>query len=353
MQRQKLLLFLLLLLLSNCKDPYKLDVTRTVGRLVINGGIYDTPGPQFLKLGLTPEFNKDPDPLSGAYVSLQDENGNQESYHETGPGTYQLDGNIITGRPNGIYTLSIQLPDGRKYRSTPEKMPGTKATDSAYFKIVTETVVKPEGIPVDNTNVKIYLNSVLPSERSPSFIRWGVDEVYVIIPTCPPQALACPPFCYIYQTITKFDLKVISTNDYQKPFINDLLLQTRSVDYTFMVRHYFNVTQYTMNQNAFDYWQKVALITERTGSIFDTPPANVPGNIVNINDPTEIVYGYFEASGTKLNRVKIDRGYMPSNVEVGTCQFNFVYWPAGSPYNYCLNPYAIPGATTVMPDWFW
>ena len=57
----------------------------------------------------------------------------------------------------------------------------------------------------------------------------------------------------------------------------------------------FYVTQQTITAEAFDYWSRIDLVSNQLGSLLDPPPASVRGNIYNIDDPNEIILGYFGA----------------------------------------------------------
>ena len=349
MSIRNILLFLIVFVCGNCKDPYNFNLSGSRNNLVVNGVISDKSGPQYIKLGTTSGPKQSPDPLVGAIVTISDENNIQENLKDIGKGQYQLDQAKIKGRKTGTYILDIKLPDGRHYQSTAEAMSSPQASDNAYFKVVTETLVSSEGVSITNDNVLVYLNTNLPLESEPAYLRWAIEEVYCIIPSCSPRALACPPYCYIYQEVSKYNLELIKTTDFQTRELNDILLQTRAVDYTFMVRHYFNISQYSMNSNAYDYWKKVQLLTARSGSIFDTPPAVVPGNIHNLNDPSEAVFGYFEASAEKLTRVYVDKGFIKTDVTACTWDFRI---PDGNLYSYCINCNSVKGSTNARPDWF-
>ncbi|MBW3467788.1 DUF4249 family protein [Arthrospiribacter ruber] len=75
----------------------------------------------------------------------------------------------------------------------------------------------------------------------------------------------------------------------------------------------------------------VAIRENETGGVFDLPPANIRGNIVNISNPEETVLGHFFAAGVsskqvtlegaKLNLLQIQRAFnddcreLPNSVE--------------------------------------
>ena len=46
-------------------------------------------------------------------------------------------------------------------------------------------------------------------------------------------------------------------------------------DDEFVERHYFSVYQYTISQEVYNYWEKVKLVANPSGSLFDIQPAAV------------------------------------------------------------------------------
>jgi hypothetical protein len=78
-----------------------------------------------------------------------------------------------------------------------------------------------------------------------------------------------------------------------------LIAQKRILDRVeFIEKHFFNGHQYTLTKEAYEYWEKVTNLANPSGDIFDIPPAPLPGNIYNVNNPEEIVLGVFR-SGRK------------------------------------------------------
>jgi hypothetical protein len=343
-------LFVILFLLNGqCKDAYQFETVGMDGLLVVDGEISDLPGPYFLSLGLTNNAQVRPDPVIGAFVSITDHLGNTENYIDLGGGKYQLSGTIVSGVPGGSYTLKITLPNGHYYESSQETIPtNTKLNDSAYFEVVNEETLSSEGQTVNNWRVNVFLNSSFGTATS-GYFRWSVEEIYSLFPTCPPGAIECPPICYIHQPTSYYNLKVIDRKAFSGSYINGIKLEGRDVDYTFATRHYFNVYQHSMNTGAYNYWSKVQQLVSKRGSIFDAPPYTIAGNVHNQNNRNEMVLGYFEASGNKITRLFIDRGYIHTFVQ--TC---FMYLPDYIPNTYfCWDCTQIEGSSIVEPDWFW
>jgi hypothetical protein len=46
---------------------------------------------------------------------------------------------------------------------------------------------------------------------------------------------------------------------------------------------------------------------EISGSIFDPPPATIRGNMLSLDNPDEVVLGYFMAGGETSQRIYVDK----------------------------------------------
>ncbi|MBX7124648.1 MAG: DUF4249 domain-containing protein [Cyclobacteriaceae bacterium] len=344
---RQLFIALLFALVASCKEPYDFATAPFIDGIVIDGLIDDGPGPWFVNIGTTVAAERKQKPLQGASVKITDQDRSFEYLREVSPGRYQLDGFIVRGNPGNSYTLDVTLPNGNHYKSTSETMPtGSSASDSVYFDVSTRKMVSSENVEINVWYVNIRLNTLL-SEAKDARYRWGIDEVYSVYPTCWPGSISCPKICYVYQPTSRFNIALADPSQLIDPKINNLLLQERSVDESFNGRHYFNVTQYVMNPETYQYWKRVQEIVVKKGSIFDTPPARIRGNISNEDNPSDYAFGYFEASRTRVSRVRVDRGYIP--IQLPSCDYN-AQIPSNS--NYCYDCTILEGSTLIEPDWF-
>jgi hypothetical protein len=335
---------------SKCKEPYQFDTSDQEGVLVVDGSISDMPGPYVLNLGTTTDAQNLPSAVIGAKAYITDDHGNSENYFEVGNGMYQLTGNVIQGIPGRSYTLHITLTNGKTYQSTAELMPTyLKPLDSLFFKVVDETTIT-NGVTIENWYVNLYLNTTF-QQSGTEYFRWTVAEVYFVATTCPdspPRAFGCPDVCYVYQPNTLYNLNVINRAGYSQNSINDILLISRGVDYSFDTRHYFNVTQFSMNASAYNYWKAVQQLITDIGTIFQTPPYTIKGNVSNINNANEVVVGYFEASGQKVIRRYIDRGSIPATIQ--SCSTSSDGFVPNTPF--CQDCLILPGSTITQPAWW-
>ncbi len=340
--------FILLIAFNNCRDEFSFTTLTLENHLVVDGGINDTSGPYFLKLGTTTSPDRPANPLTAAIITITDNHGLKEAYHEVGNGQYRLDGTIVKGTPGVGYVLEISLPNGKVYRSTTEIMPNVPpALDSPYWTIVNEKVISSEGIVINNIMLKVFLTSQLQVSSTSGYLRWGIDEVYSIFPYCPPNAISCPPICYVFKPTSSYNIVLVKTTDYAtNSQLSNILLQSQGVDYTFSSEHILNVTQYSMNKSNFEYWTKAQELIMKRGSIFDTPPAKLTGNITNQSDANEIVFGYFEATMQRINRLKVSRGNIPFYL------VSCYDYPERLYYSFCQSCEYLPGSTLPQPSWW-
>ncbi|MCU0353389.1 MAG: DUF4249 domain-containing protein, partial [Cytophagales bacterium] len=137
------LVCLAVLLLNSCIDEVQLPIRNETPKLVVEGMITNEPGPyrvrltysgEFLSAGeLPPELS-----VSNAEVFISDDVGNRTRLLSLrNPGFYETTDSSFVGRVGRSYTLSVRLPDGRRYVSKPEKMLPVPPIDTVYAEFVT------------------------------------------------------------------------------------------------------------------------------------------------------------------------------------------------------------------------
>jgi hypothetical protein len=67
-----------------------------------------------------------------------------------------------------------------------------------------------------------------------------------------------------------------------------------------------------VTKDALDYLQQLKRNTEQQGSIFDTQPSALTGNLHSLNDPTELVMGYLRVQNVSEKRIFIKHADLPS-----------------------------------------
>jgi hypothetical protein len=125
--RQIFSILLLLLLATACEKVIDVDLREVEPQLVIEANITDQPGPYFVRLTRTVNFNVENSfpPITNAIVTLSDNTGTEEVLSETSPGSYET--NSIVGTPGRTYRLSV-ISEGQEYVAT-ATMPASVTLD--------------------------------------------------------------------------------------------------------------------------------------------------------------------------------------------------------------------------------
>lgn len=125
------LLALVSALAPACTEVIELDLNTTAPRLVIEGYVNDQPGPYYVKVSETLNFdaaNNWP-AVSGATVLINDNEGVLDTLLEVEPGLYAT--THLQGFPGNTYTLIVEV-DGKKHIAV-STMPRPVALDTAYL----------------------------------------------------------------------------------------------------------------------------------------------------------------------------------------------------------------------------
>ena len=282
------------ILLHSCVDALEFKPTESEKLLVVDGKLTTANGDQVLRLSETALVGRSDNfpPVTGAIVTLRDDLGNVKSYTETEPGVYKLSGSAIQGTSGRTYTLHIEV-NGKTYESKPETMPQKIEADSSFFAIGNQDFVY------------VYSSISIPTDLNEGpFLKWRIDNVYQI------NEVYCGPFdptnvCYVTerfsnQLLPLLDGSLLARGETAKPFV-----AAKEADKTFGEVVYFNLYMETLSPDAFKYWNKVSLLLTQSGSIFDSPPGAIRGNIMNVNNPEELVLGYFYAAPEDTTHVKV------------------------------------------------
>jgi hypothetical protein len=339
------------IILISCISPIDFRVENRGGQLVVSGQVSSLADRNEIRLGRTAD-GRLPFPITGATIQLLDNMGNSLLYNETEEGVYKLFG--FEGTPGQTYHIQIALNDGEVYESIPEKMPEYSAPLTVSYEFVEEITTDADGANLSKRFVKLYAATSLPPAWKDRFVNWTVNEVFLLSPTDFPDPFgSIPPPCFVAQKaeanrIALFDGNKLSTTDIKKQ-----LICSRQVDRTFLEKHYFTTHQSFITKEAHTYWNKVNILANQTGSIFDTPPAQIIGNISNVNEPTEKVWGYFQATNETLNRIYL----LPSDFPYTLLFADEVCTYSGdrkiSDYpTYCLNCLLYKNSSYSRPDWF-
>lgn len=327
------------------------DIDRSA--LVVSGGFYNSSGPFKLKLSRPTNYEKrDFEPVKGATVVLSDDEGKQGVYVETDPlkypGEYILSG--FEGAPGRIYTLDILLADGAAYRSRPQQMPEPLPMDSTEMKFVFLEDVTAEGDIVKVPFALIYAHSSTSDQSTEYCLRWEGENTFIFnelyIPGAPQKQ------CFVTNGISAQTVNIVDPAALQPGTSLFEYVGRRRVDYSFDLRNCFSVYQHTIGKDAYKYWSRVQSVIRPTGTIFDTPPAPIPGNLENLSDPARPALGFFEVGASDTTRIYVNRGDLPFEVVAFIPLHCGSGNPAASKHPECLDCLKLSSSTLQKPDWW-
>jgi len=284
-----------LLLFSTCLDNIDLDIPPTKPSLVISGTIYNTPGPYYVTLTESAAFVSgpvgDPDEVTGATVKILDNLGNVEQLTEIEKGKYSTSVNGIRGQIGNTYWVEVEV-NGNNYQSRPEQMPEVISAESLEIELTSDEQFNQAGNLETINFINLLVNTRFPNAEQASFFRWNISGVYQF----PDRNSFDPRTCYITENLNFDNVAVAASTNTATDFLQKQKILVTETDFRFAFRYCFKVAQQTITAEAYNFWSGVAEEKARSGSILETIPGKIKGNVFNPQDNEEEVLGFFAAA---------------------------------------------------------
>lgn len=291
------------LMINSCIEPFSPpEVNNPESFLVVDGFLNVGGDTSKINLRNTQNTNDDAKPVSegGARISVESESGESFNFEETGSGLYVLP--PVNFGLSAKYRLYIRRSNGREYRSEYVVATKTPLIDSLTYKLD----------PKRNAML-IYVNAH-DATNNTRFYRWRFEETFEYR-SAYSSALVRDPvtetivprredITTCWQTLESKDIKLGSTIKLSQDVIKDLPVNIIDISSNKLFFKYsILVRQYALSQQAFEYWTDLAKSTQGNGSLFDPQPSQVTGNIKNVADNKELVFGYFSAVTEEKKRI--------------------------------------------------
>jgi hypothetical protein len=301
-------IFLLLLVMSahGCVEPFSPpEINSDEGYLVVDGFL--NAGTDTSKIELSHTQNASATQAivkeAGARVTVEEEKGEIFSFAERENGSYYLPPQKFNF--SGKYRLHIKTAKGQEYQSDYVEVKNTPLIDSI------------EGRVDPRQDAMVMLVNTHDPASQTQFYRWKFEETWEyhtayysaleVIRNASMQNEIVPRYDAInicWQTVKSANILLGSTIKLSQDMIKDLPLTTVPIASNKLYFKYsILIKQYGLSQDAFEYWTSLAKTTEITGSLFDPLPSTITGNIKNISDPQDLVFGYFSAAVEQKKRI--------------------------------------------------
>ncbi len=319
---KKLVYILLSLGLSGCIESFDFETPRSESLLVVDGLITNELKNHTITLVSTSSLDvEQTSPVTGAEVRVF---GPEITYtfEEVSAGNYQSN-QTFRGESGQSYRLSIQLGD-KQYESEWTTMPNQAEIGEVYEELVEKIDVQTG---LNGRGIQFFLNAdSLNGAKNfrykwietwevrvpyPSTYDWDFDREEIIIRqdqigVCFDSDTSSTLLVSSAEAerVSEFPIRFLTVDKEQLRFTYSLLIE-----------------QYSITDQAITYYNTLRRNNESGGSLFDQQQGAVLGNVTNVEDPDEIVLGYFEVSAVSRKRVfaegddlrlKYNRSYPPA-----------------------------------------
>ncbi|MDX2072186.1 MAG: DUF4249 family protein [Haliscomenobacter sp.] len=325
MKRFRYILILggLSLLLSSCLDEIELKNQRFGTKAVIIQGRLILGAPSLIEVNVQRigEFDgaETSVHIGSAKVTLEQTDGSNIDLQEiTSAKLYRasIPNNHPTFkvRAGQSYRIKVSLLDGRQYESEFEPLLPVPELEKTSYTLQELTLPDKKGFLNKATYLSFWVNSKLKTGGNPdkSKLRWELNAVYRF--TDDTRKL-----CYNFEPQRVDKVLLYDGPGLQLERLDTFYLADVRLDHRFAEGFYLTVLQESLSTTAFNYWNQVKTLAERSGSMFEEPAAKIASNLRSKNVGEE-VYGYFYATAQDTLRLYI----RPEQV--------------GSPTKYCPQP---------------
>jgi Domain of unknown function (DUF4249) len=326
-------LLILFFLLNACIDPYEVDFNGKNRILVVEGILTDdTINPDTIKIqyskydqGFTRILPIESSVLASILVLGTGQEIKLIQYNNgkfLPPPSFKIN----LGEK---YVLKFTLPDGQQFESTAESLTLTPPILKIYDKFNLQSSLSEDGIDFLSANEVFVDFQDTPNQKNYYLWRYRHYEKLRYCQTCSfsyydlgtSSCIMIPQFLrYNYYTSDYYDyicqgecygiFKGKLVNVFSDILSEGALVSGRRVAKI----PYYNdsgclveIQQMCVSQEAYVFYKLLEAQGESTGSLADTPPAAIVGNIKNITNPAEKVVGYFGIANIQRKRLWIDR----------------------------------------------
>ncbi len=314
--KTKYILLVLVIILLGCKDEFILKSDTYEQVMVVDGLISNEPGPYTIYLSLTAPVNSDEHiPLEGYIITLHDNTGQSEILSEVKPGKYVTSESGIQGVVGNEYSISIINPSGVEYKSDFQKLPEPVEIESVYTEI-DSTISRNYAFKIPG--YQFYVDSKL-AQTQENYFLWSMTESYEYDSDYEFYALESNMGLFMYNKPKITRLRTCwktqkvnyiftgTTTNLSTPQIRHQPLHFVSTDTKKLSKRYsLLMTQYIIGEEEYKYWKELENILSEENAFSTSQPYSITGNIKNINNPKEKVYGYFTVASVSQKRIYVD-----------------------------------------------
>jgi Domain of unknown function (DUF4249) len=324
---QKTILFLtcsIQLFMCSCVEEYSKNPVLNAEVLVVEGLITNQLESDTIEVSYSNGKGVDIEiiPVKNCILTVTSDDGMNYNLKESFPGKYYTPSNMLR-QIGKSYKLKIAIPNGETYESNFEKMttpPTTKVSDIFEEKAILnskQNLYKPGN--------KVYIEfQDSPDEVNQYLFKYKYYEQIAFCKTCYGKILSddkvscvellpnryLPNFDYECNGNCWDILYNNSLNIYSDVYTNGKIIKglyIGTIPYVNVTGALIEIKQYSISTEVYRFYNLLSLQGQKTGSLTDTPPFPIVGNIRDVNNPQKIIAGCFGAAGVSSIRYFVDR----------------------------------------------
>ncbi|HVS91382.1 MAG TPA: DUF4249 domain-containing protein [Mucilaginibacter sp.] len=304
----------------SCRKPYSPPaIAASNNYLVVEGQINNGPDSTIIKLSRSAKVSSKVSqrPEMNASVAVESDQNVSYPLTEIRPGTYAIAGLGLDKTHK--YRLSIKTANGGRYASNFMPVLDSPPIDSVSFDT--------NGSALTGDGLNIYVATHDPTGIV-RYFRWDYQETWEFHSafesnyiangdTVLPRDMVNDEIYSCWRSDTASSIYLASTAGLsQSTVVNNPVNFINSASEKLSVEYSIQVRQYALTSDAYQFYSVLKKNTELRGSIFDSQPTEIPGNIYSVSNPAERVIGYIGVGSIATKRIFIHRDQLPYWVPV-------------------------------------
>ncbi len=283
--------------------------------LVVDGKITNEAGPYTVRLSKSSSLLNDAyNPLTGAIVIISDDQGNTENLIETTEGNYQTSLNGIQGVIGRKYKLSIES-EGKTYESDYEELLAPVGVESVMYKEETHKISETEEI--YSNGYQFYVSTEVAANNK-NYFYWELEETYEYHAPYPiefiyngsysyvnkyglphPHIFNNPDSLYFCWNTDQVNVIATQSTEYLRtPKVTNLALHFIPIDdERLRIQYSMIAKQYSVSEKAYIFKKSLQDMNADNDELYVSLPYQIRGNLRNIENPEEVILGYFLTAG--------------------------------------------------------
>ena len=312
-----IVLFSILLLMLSCKN--EIFLTNDYSPiLIVDGMITNESGPYIIKLSLSRPLDAYGEiPYQNCIVTIHENSGISEELEELEDGIYTTKKDGIKSKIRNKYCISIISPEGKEYTTDFQELLEPIEIESFYSELI--YLENPNFIPTGLPGHQFYVDTKEVTNTDNYFLWQMIEsyqytadfELYSIFDgfvTLYANLNELPQYDSVYrcwktqnvQYIYTGETNSLNTNNITKQSLHFVGTNTRRL----MERYSVLINQYTIEEDTYFYWRDIEKQISEKNILAATQPYNIPGNVINVNDPDETIYGFFTGLTRKSRQLR-------------------------------------------------